>query len=299
MEGAKNFKYAAGKETAFKTKATAGLVRLPVIGAPNPKRSQVYQTAQAAWGAVTRPKDALIAATYSMDFSLDVPGALPLMTMLLELMVGAGNNGVFTVADALPSFTFFKVSATKSEAVTGCKVRRFRLGSADGAQALRLRLDATGSAQEFEATPTAMPAFAAGLAPLIHKGSALSVGGSAFAVNAISFAGEWLLDDADFKASETRASLGEGALIVTGEILCDWDIAAYNAFQDRLGSGAAVSLAQNWVSGTKGLLVEAPAIVVQDIQPQDERGRARQVIRFECADIAAGAKDAIKFTVSV
>jgi hypothetical protein len=299
MEGAKNFKYALGKETSFKAKATAGLIRLPLIGAPGPRRSQAYEKVPAAWGAPTRPKDALLPSTYSMEFSFEVPGALPLLSTLLELVLGAANGGVFTIADVLPSFTFFKASALKSEAISGCKVRAFRFGSADSAQALRLAFDVVGSAQEFESAPTAIPAFASGLAPLIHKGSALTVGGSAFHVNSIALSGAWAFDEADFKASETRASLGEDGLIIGGEILCDWDAATFNNFQDRLGSGASVALAQNWISGTKGLLVEAPAIIVQEIRPLDERGRAKQLIRFECADTAPGAKDAIKFTLDL
>jgi len=299
MEGAKNFKYALGKENSFKTKAVSGLVRLPLIGAPGPRRNQSYEKIPAAWAAPTRPKDALISTTYSMEFSFEVPGAPPILGALLELALGAANGGVFAIADVLPSFTFFKAGALKSEAISGCKVRAFRIGSADGAQALRLAFDVVGSAQEFESAPTAIPAFASGLAPLIHKGSALTVGGVAFRVNSVMLSGAWVFDEADFKASDTRASLGEDGLVVAGEILCDWDAATFNAFQDRLGSGASVALAQNWSSGSKSLLAEAPAIIVQEIRPLDERARAKQLIRFECADSAPGAKDAIKFTLNL
>jgi hypothetical protein len=299
MEGAKNFKYALGKETAFKTKAAAGLFRLPLLGAPGPRRNQAYEKVAAVWGAVSRPKDALLPSTYSMEFSFEVPGAVPLLGGLLELALGAANAGVYTIADSLPSFTFFKASTLKSEAISGCKVRAFRLASADSAQALRLAFDVVGSAHEFETSPTTIPAYASGLAPLIHKGSALTVGGGAFRVNSIALNGIWAFDEADFKASETRASLGEDGLVVVGEIVCDWDAATFNAFQDRLGSGAPVSLAQNWASGTRALLLEAPVVVVQEIRPLDERGRARQLIRFECVDTAPGARDAVRFTVAL
>lgn len=298
MEGAKNFKYAIGKESLFGVKAAA-TARLALLSTPSIAREQNHAKASALWGALTEPKDAAAVSTYSMAFAFDMPGIPALLPALLECALGAVNGNDYVLANTLPSFTLYKASSVRDEVVSGCKVKELTFGSGDTAQMLRFAVRGIGSVQGFEtAGSNAIPDFPAALTPLIHKGCAFQLGGAEFPVNSASYTLAWGFDESDFRAAVSRNSLGEESLSAGGRLECNWDATAFDMFQAKLESGATAALTHQWTGGGKILTVTCPNVCIVSIQPRDERGRARLLVGFECFDTAAGAKDAIKLTLA-
>jgi hypothetical protein len=302
-EGAKTFKYAIAKESTFKTKPTTGLVRLPLTDPPNVKRDQNFEDVVAVYGAVTRPASSKMPTTYSHAFSIEVPGIPAIFQTTLELMLGkvAGVGPyTFTLDDVLPSFTFYKQSTVKDEVISGCKVKGFTLNAGDTAQVLKVGLSVIGSKQAFETPATnTIPAFVAGMKPFIYKGSIFKLDTVAFPINSLNLKGDWTYDEEDFKASAERGSLGESGLDLGGDLVCDWDAATYARFYDEIEAGTPIALEQTYTNGSDSLVIACPKIVIADLPPQSERGRAKINTNFEAFDSTAGAKDAISAVLTL